>query len=141
MSERDVILSKINIIKNCLYAIDRVKNEEKDPFFQIGLYELNLQRAIQGCIDIANVIIAREGLGLPSSYRQSFSILGAHQIIPTALEKKLIQMVGFRNISVHDYGEVKPEIVRGIIDKHLIDFEDYYSLAFEYTKKWSATPQ
>lgn len=31
MSEVDVILSKINIIKNCLMAIEKVRLQEKDP--------------------------------------------------------------------------------------------------------------
>lgn len=49
-TQLDVIYSKINIVKNCLKAIDRVKAEEKDLIFQQNLYELNLQRAIQACI-------------------------------------------------------------------------------------------
>ncbi len=51
-SEIDVIYSKINIVKNCLIAIDRIKKEEKDKVFQQNLYELNLQRAIQACLDL-----------------------------------------------------------------------------------------
>lgn len=136
MAEKDVIYSKINIIKNCLFAIEKAKQLEKDPFFKQHIFELNLQRAIQACIDMANVILAKEGLGLPNSYRQSFVILGNHGIISPALQQKLINLVGFRNISVHDYGEIKAEIVFGIVDNHLKDFEEYYTLIFNYTQNW-----
>lgn len=136
MIEADVIYSKISIIKNCLFAIEKVKKQEKDPIFQQGLYELNLQRAIQACIDMAHVIIAKEGLGLPNNYRQSFVVLSNHGIIPPELQKKMISMVGFRNISVHDYDEIKPEIVFSIIEHHLKDFEEYYTVIYTYVQKW-----
>jgi uncharacterized protein YutE (UPF0331/DUF86 family) len=136
MGERDVVYSKINIIKNCLFAIEKAKHQEKDPFFLQNIYELNLQRAIQACIDMANVILAKEGLGLPNNYRQSFVILANHGVIPASLLQKLVGMVGFRNISVHDYGEIRPEIVIGIVENHLKDFEEYYTLIFNYTQTW-----
>ena len=44
MSEFDVILSKINIIKNCLMAIEKATLKEKDVDFQLSIYELNLQQ-------------------------------------------------------------------------------------------------
>jgi uncharacterized protein YutE (UPF0331/DUF86 family) len=136
MSEIDVVLSKINIIKNCLMAIEKATTQEKDEFFQLSLYELNLQRAIQACIDLANVVLAKEGLGLPNSYRQSFEILKNHQVIDEALTKKMISMIGFRNISVHDYEEIKPEIVKNIVKNHLTDFEKFYAIIVARVQKW-----
>lgn len=69
MSEFDIVLSKINIIKNCLMAIEKATAKEKDLDFKQHIYELNLQRAIQACFDLANVVISKEGFGLPNSYR------------------------------------------------------------------------
>lgn len=136
MSEKDVVYSKINIIKNCLMAIEKVQSQEKDPDFMQGLFELNLQRAIQACIDLANVIIAKEGLGLPNSYRQSFEILQKFGVLDATLGLTMIHMVGFRNISVHDYEVVKPEIVKSIVKNNLKDFESFYSIVFERIKTW-----
>ena len=136
MSELDVVLSKINVIKNCLMAIEKATTHEQDPDFKIALYELNLQRAIQACIDLANVVISKEGLGLPNSYRQSFEILNKHLVIPEALSKKLVAMVGFRNISVHDYDQIKKEIVEAIIGNELGDFEKFYTLIFQRAQLW-----
>ena len=126
MSEMDIILSKINIIKNCLMAIEKATLKEKDSDFLISIYEINLQRAVQACIDLANTIIAKEGLGLPNSYRQSFEILNTHGVITHEVSAKMKSMVGFRNISVHDYGIIKPEIVHSIVKNHLVDFEIFY---------------
>lgn len=136
MSEIDVVLSKINVIKNCLMAIEKASLTEKDPEFQLAIYELNLQRAIQACIDLANVIIAKEGLGLPNTYKQSFEILHKHGVMAKDLCQKLCSMVGFRNISVHDYQEIKPAIVRQIVQSHLSDFEQFYSVILGRTNSW-----
>jgi uncharacterized protein YutE (UPF0331/DUF86 family) len=137
MSEMDVVLSKINIIKNCLMAIEKATLHEKDPDFLVSLYELNLQRAVQASIDLANIIIAKEGLGLPNTYRQSFEILSKHGVINNEQLNKLRSMVGFRNISVHDYGQVNPAIVHAIVKNNLVDFEEFYEIAFHRAKGWS----
>ena len=137
MSEKDIIHSKINIIKNCLMAIEKAQFHEKDTDFKMGLYELNLQRAIQAAIDLANVVIAKEGLGLPNSYRQSFELLSKFQTIPHEVSQFMIKMVGFRNISVHDYQTINTKIVEGIVSHHLSDFEKFYTVIFEHTKNWS----
>jgi uncharacterized protein YutE (UPF0331/DUF86 family) len=136
MSELDVVLSKINIIKNCLMALEKTTKAVSDPNFQISIYEINLQRAIQACIDLANIIIAKEGLGLPNTYRQSFEILFNHQIINEEMKTILCKMVGFRNISVHDYGQINPEIVRSLVQNHVGDFETFYTLVFKRAEKW-----
>ncbi len=136
MSDMDVVLSKINVIKNCMMALEKAGLKEKDPEFLLSIYELNLQRAIQACIELANAVIAKEGLGLPNTYRQAFEILNKHQVIEAALMTKMISMVGFRNISVHDYGQIKPEIVHSIVKNHIEDFAQYYTIILNRAKGW-----
>ena len=136
MSELDVVLSKINIIKNCMMALEKATLKEKDPEFLLAIYELNLQRAVQARIDLADVVIAKEGLGLPNAYRQSFEILAKHQIIEDSLVSKMISMVDFRNISVHDYGRIKPEIVYSIVKNHIEDFAVFYTVVLNRAHTW-----
>ena len=138
MSEIDVVLSKINVIKNCLMALERATLNEKDPDFKLAIYELNLQRATQASIDLANIIIAKEGLGLPNTYKQSFELLYKHAVISMELCKKLCSMVGFRNISIHDYAQIKPAIVHSIITNHLNDFEEFYTIILKRAQNWQS---
>lgn len=130
------MLSKINIIKNCLFAIEKATLKETDELFRHHIYELNLQRAIQACIDLAHLVISKEGLGLPNTYRAAFEILHQHQVIGEEMCRQMAKMVGFRNISVHDYSQVKADIVVAIVEKHLQDFENYYSIIFNRAKSW-----
>lgn len=60
-----------------------------------------------------------------------------HNVIGHQLTLQMCNMVGFRNISVYDYSQVKPEIVNSIVQNHLVDFENYYSVIYEHAKKWS----
>ncbi len=136
-SEKDVLYSKINIVKNCLMAIEKVQKSVQDPSFKQGLFELNLQRAIQACIDMALCVLAKDGLGLPNSYKQAFHLLNNHGLINDQLTKKMVSMVGFRNISVHDYETIKPEIVASIISKHLGDFDEFNEAIFKHLDSWS----
>jgi uncharacterized protein YutE (UPF0331/DUF86 family) len=46
------------------------------------------------------------------------------------------KMVGFRNISVHDYSEIKSEIVHNIAKNHLTDFEKFYGIIFKRAQEW-----
>jgi len=126
-NEEDVVLAKIAIIKKCVASIVEIQAADLEPWMMEDLSVLNLQRAIQAAIDLAHVVIAKYGFGLPSDYGQSFDILAKHHIVDCENTKILKKMVGFRNISVHEYQEINGEIVKSIIEHHLDDFEVYYT--------------
>ena len=46
-------------------------------------------------------------------------------MIEEPLFEKMVNMVKFRNILVHQYGEIDNSIVFGILTKHLDDFLDF----------------
>lgn len=133
--EIDVVLAKISIIKKCVATIQEIQNVDLSLWMQEDLSVLNLQRAVQASIDLAHVVIAKYGFGLPSDYGQSFSLLAQNHVITLETASILKKMVGFRNISVHEYQEIKGEIVQSIIDHHLDGFEIYYRQVHEYVFK------
>ena len=133
MLEKDAILSKISIIKKCLNSIQIVTGLDPtklDDFIVEDVFVLNLQRAIQASIDIANIIIAMNGWRLPASYKDSFKELLKQKIIDQATFEQMSKMVGFRNISVHEYQELNRAILESILKNNLIDLENYYSLIY-----------
>lgn len=135
MLEKDAVLSKISIIKNCLNSIKTATMLEPaklDEIFIQDVFVINLQRAIQASIDIANIIIAKKGLKLPAAYKDSFLILSQNSIIEKDLADKMINMVGFRNIAVHEYQELNSDILKSILLNNLKDLEELYSSI--YTK-------
>ena len=131
-AKEDVVLAKIAIMKKCVATLEQVQRAELEPWMREDLSVLNLQRAVQAAIDLAHVVIAKYGLGLPNDYRRAFDLLVGGHVIDVESAKVLKQMVGFRNISVHEYQEINGGIVQSIIDHHLDDFEYYYTQVYRF---------
>lgn len=130
--EDDVILAKIAIMKKCVATIEQIRDADVLEWMRRDLWVLNLQRAVQAAIDLAHVVIAKYGLGLPADYGQSFTLLARHQVIDQETAVNLRKMVGFRNIAVHEYQEIDERILQSIIEHHLDDFENYYRQVHRY---------
>ena len=83
---------------------------------------LNIIRACDTTIDLANMLIRRRKLGIPSESRESFQILAREKLLDQDLANRLKRMVGFRNLAVHQYRELDLGIVESVIRKDLDDF-------------------
>ena len=122
----DVILNKAAAIERC---VARVREEHggndarllRDQTRQDAII-LNLQRACEAAIDLAMHEIRRRHLGVPQESRDAFTLLANAGLLDSALADKMIRMVGFRNVAVHDYRALNLAIVQAIISKHLDDF-------------------
>ena len=86
-----------------------------------------MQLACEACIDTAAHIISRHGLREPRDSKDLFLILFESNIISEAVLDAMVKMSKFRNIVVHDYTRIDPEIVIGILKKNLIDFRRFAS--------------
>jgi len=75
--------------------------------------------SIQSAIDIATYVIAENGLRKPSTYRETFEILGEERIIPEDLANDLSDLAGFRNVLVHTYWELDLDVIHGILRNDL----------------------
>ncbi|MDQ6600752.1 type VII toxin-antitoxin system HepT family RNase toxin [Bacillus salipaludis] len=128
--KNDVILNKVNIIERCIKRIheEYANNPENlRNYTKQDSIVLNLQRACEASIDLSMHIVAEKKLGLPQNSRDAFSLLEEEGILPPFLSQKMKNMVGFRNIAVHDYQEINLTILQKILENHLVDF-------FQFTK-------
>jgi uncharacterized protein YutE (UPF0331/DUF86 family) len=127
----DILINKFSTVKRCLTRIEDVYADGRlflSDFTKQDSVLLNLQRACEACIDIANYINRHHQFGIPQSSRDSFQLLAQNNILPQPLADKLKKMVGLRNIAVHDYQELNLDIVVHIIQHNLVDFEDFISV-------------
>lgn len=128
MKNRDAVLGKISNIRNYLVSIKRATNLDPsslDDLMKQDVFVLNLERAVQASIDIANLIIAQNGWELPRSYKHGFQILEKNQLLTPELTRQMGAMAGFRNIAVHDYAKLDLNIMKSILSKNMIDIENY----------------
>ena len=94
----------------------------------------NLQLAIQGCIDIGSHVVSDEGWGVADSLNEIFYILQNKGVINTEMTERMVSMVGFRNILVHEYGIDNFDIVYNILHHHLEDINEYLLAIVNYFK-------
>jgi uncharacterized protein YutE (UPF0331/DUF86 family) len=127
----DVILNKAATIERC---VSRAREEFfkgadsfDDDYTRQDAAILNIERACEASIDMGQHVIRKLRLGLPQSASDVFAIMAGERLIDAELAQRLVRMVGFRNIAVHDYRRIQIEIVKAIIRDHLRDFTDFSS--------------
>ncbi|OPJ55305.1 hypothetical protein CLOTH_16080 [Alkalithermobacter paradoxus] len=125
---KDVIYNKIAIIERCLIRIKEVYDQNPDnlkDYTKQDSIVLNIQRAVEAAIDVAMHIVSARKLGIPQNSRDAFEVLNSNDIIDDDMLKKLKAMIGFRNIAVHNYQNLNIDILRKVIENHLVDFEEF----------------
>ncbi|MBB6622153.1 DUF86 domain-containing protein [Clostridium gasigenes] len=124
----DVLYNKISIIENCLIRIKEVyDNDPKnlDDYTKQDSIILNIQRAVEACIDISMHIVSKQKLGIPQSSRDAFEVMNHNGLLSNELLKNIKGMIGFRNIAVHNYQKLNLDIIQKVIENHLVDFEKF----------------
>lgn len=119
----DVILNKYAIIQRCLLRIQEEyvghEHELNTNYTRQDSIVLNIQRASQAALDLANRVIRLKQLGVTQESREAFSLLADHGYAPAPLAKSMMKMIGFRNIAVHEYQKLNPAILKAVLDKHV----------------------
>lgn len=125
----DVKLNKAAIIERCIKRIrEEYAGDEKNIYENYTKQDsiiLNIQRACETAIDLAMHEVRLCRLGIPQESREAFSFLFHAELITKELADRMMAMVGFRNIAVHDYQDLNLTIVKQIVEKHLGDFLDF----------------
>lgn len=131
----DVLLNKVAIIERCLARVDAEycghEEELETNYTRQDSIILNLQRACEASIDAAMHLVRVRKLGIPQESREAFDMLEEEGIITQSLCERIKAMVGFRNIAVHDYRKLNLEIVRKIVEEHVVDFKDFTRAVLE----------
>lgn len=138
MVDKSIITAKMaNIKKN----LDRLKEKQGLDSREFhtnkdiqDIVLLNLQAAIQGCIDISSHIISDNDWGVPGSLAGLFDILAEKKVISEEMKKIMRQMVGFRNLIVHEYAEMDMDKVYSVFTNRLVDFNNFLKEISIYAK-------
>ncbi len=129
MPDREVVESKLRFLREYLEDLKEYEaislsdyiTSKKDQRF----VERTLQLACENCLDIAAHLISRSSFREPKDNKDLFVVLYENGIIGDATQNTMIRMAKFRNIVVHDYARIDPEIVIGILKKNMDDFKRF----------------
>jgi uncharacterized protein YutE (UPF0331/DUF86 family) len=132
----DIVINKVQSIQRC---IERAREEYQlsgesfaTNYSRQDAAILNITRACEQAIDLANHVIKTHKLGIPTSSAESFELLARKQVISYDLELKLRGMVGFRNTAVHQYQRLNIDIIERIITTNLNDLLDFCDAVIAY---------
>ncbi len=102
-----------------------------DPH-RVGSARYYLTVAVEACLDIANHLIATEGLRAPADYKDTFGVLGEAHVLSEGLTTTMQHLAGLRNLLVHVYWDVDDAAIHDSLRSELGDFEAFIAsiLAF-----------
>jgi uncharacterized protein YutE (UPF0331/DUF86 family) len=127
-----VLLRKAQTIERC---VGRARQEHAAAGTQFATDHtrqdaaiLNIQRACEASLDMAQRVISTQGWGIADSAKGLFAMLEQHGVIDAKLALSLSHMVGFRNLAVHDYEVLNMVIVDCIITQQLDDLLGFSQL-------------
>ena len=129
MSNLTVIENKISSIQKYLKILERYKNysrEELENNIDIrGAAERYLYLVSQAAIDLAEAVIAYKNSENRAPWPNLLISLKKKKIISDELVKKMIGMVGFRNIVAHDYEKINYDLVYRILHQDIEDIRKF----------------
>lgn len=131
----DVLISKAQSIQRCVARAREEFHLAGDGFdtdyTRQDAAMLNVTRACEQAIDLANHVVKQGKLGVPTDSAESFSLLARGGIIPEELSRRLQKMIGFRNTAIHEYQGLNIAIVRAVITGNTGDLLEFSRLMLQ----------
>ena len=127
--DKEVLETKLEALIRCVHRIKdqniSTLEELEENLDKQEIIILNLQRAVQICVDIGNHILLDYKTPTPSTMAETFKYLAQNNLITKDNADDLSHAVGFRNIAVHQYEDIDCKIIYSIITSHLDDFKTF----------------
>lgn len=125
--DKEMVLTKLESLRRCLERIEaqqiRSLQDLQENLDKQDITVLNLERAIQLCVDIAAHLLADSGVTVPDTMAGTFKNLALQGVLDKNLAEKLGKSVGFRNIAIHQ--DINYEILYAVVTEHLQDFRNF----------------
>jgi uncharacterized protein YutE (UPF0331/DUF86 family) len=127
--DKDVVNRKLESLRHCIARITSkmpiTREVLRSNYDLQDIIALNLERAVQICVDIAAHVISETEMPPPSTMAEGLARLAELQILPLQLAESLQKAVAFRNILVHNYTDINWDIVTDIVTHRLTDFVQF----------------
>lgn len=86
---------------------------------------LNIQRAVELCVDIASSVLAELDAPSPASMAESFILLRDAGVLSAATAERMRKAVGLRNFLMHEYANLDWSVIQAVCEQHLGEFRDF----------------
>lgn len=116
--DREVIEQKIESLRHCVGRVRQKCPASADALASDAdaqdILTLNLNRAVQLCVDIGAHLIAGRDNAAPDTRGQTFDVLTELGVISPELAGRMKKAVGFPNIAVHNYEAIDWQIAHAM---------------------------
>ncbi len=127
--DKGVINQKLESLRKCIARVEtKTPSSESILDDDIDLQDIisvNLERAVQQCVDIGTYIISSSEEDVPDTMGGTFDFLSEMEVLTKHTAEVMKKAVGFRNIAVHNYENINWAIVFSICTKQLGDFKKF----------------
>jgi len=123
MTDPELLAKKLAFIETCVAELRRLAQPDMiaTDIREERFVEHTLQVSIQAAQDVASHIVSDERLGEPRTNRELFDLLVRAGWLTESEAAPLGNMIGFRNILVHGYGDIDLSVVQDVLENHLDD--------------------
>jgi uncharacterized protein YutE (UPF0331/DUF86 family) len=132
----DIVTNKIQSIQRCVLRAREEYGADPDGFAinytRQDAAILNVVRACEQSIDLANHVIKNYKMGIPTASAESFDLLHKQGVITAELAENLRRMVRFRNTVIHQYQRLDLTIVQTVIVSGLDDLIQFGDRVLEF---------
>ncbi len=127
--EEATVVAKLERLGQCLARV-----ESKRPFSAERLatdmdlqdvVSINLERALQQCLDLASMAVAAMPVPPASSAGATFDVLAQAGCILPETARRMRRATAFRNLLVHAYERVDWRAVHGFLDTSISDLRAF----------------
>lgn len=127
--DEEVLLTKLESLIKCVLRIESQNvqsvEEIESNLDKQEIIILNLQRAVQICVDIGNHILLDYQTPTPTTMAETFKRLFENNLISNENAVNLSHAVGFRNIALHQYENIDCRIIYAVVKNNLNDFRTF----------------
>jgi uncharacterized protein YutE (UPF0331/DUF86 family) len=124
-----VVLDKLDTVQRCMKRIREKTSADAAAFSEDvdaqDIISVNLERAVQACVDIAARVLATQNKPAPETMAAAFDELCRLDVVPESLSRNMKKAVGFRNMAVHAYKKIDWKLVYFFIATRLDDFKEF----------------
>lgn len=135
----DEIESKLEMLEEYVAILKGYQHHDVEDLMRDhtlrGAVERYIEVALECMIDIGEMIISKEKLKRPDTYRDVFLLLGEHGILPDDFAKDLAPAAGFRNVLVHMYAKIDIDRLYYYLENNLEDIERFGEYIARYLIK------
>ncbi len=137
MVDKELLSRKLSQLRTYVDELRRAEDINWEKYHSDlrarAFVERYIHMAIEEVIDVANHFVSFYQWREPTSFRDLFTILREHDIIPEDHLLTFQRMASFRNMLVHRYESIDDELVFGIFNKHLSDFDLFIRLVTDWS--------